>query len=136
MITLTLLHPRQSTPVRSWTFENNSAITIGRSSENDVVLYSSVVSRHHVEIRRINNTQWEISNLGTNGTYIDGKRISKIPAENGIIFQLARSGPQIQVYTNKQPIKTIWPNIIGANAHESDLTDPDITISETHETCP
>jgi pSer/pThr/pTyr-binding forkhead associated (FHA) protein len=100
------------------------------------VLYSSVVSRHHVEIRRINNVHWEISNLGTNGTYIDGKRISKFPAENGIIFQLARSGPQIQIYTNKQPVKTIWPHIAGANPDESELTEPDITISEPHQTCP
>ncbi len=35
--------------------------------------------------------------LGTNGTYLDGKRITHIAAENGIIIRLARSGPNIQI---------------------------------------
>ncbi|MGL5805231.1 MAG: FHA domain-containing protein, partial [Xenococcaceae cyanobacterium] len=69
VITLTLLHPIQSIPVQSWTFKSELAIRIGRSNNNEVVLYSAVVSRHHVEIRR-EGSQWQIINLGANGTYI------------------------------------------------------------------
>ena len=71
-------------------------IRIGRSTDNHVILYSAVVSRHHVELRRTDNG-WEIMSLGTNGTYLDGKRITQIAAENGIIIRLARSGPNIQI---------------------------------------
>lgn len=96
MITLTLLHPLQDIPVQSWSFEDDQAIRIGRATDNHVILYSAVVSRHHVEIRQINST-WEAINLGTNGTYLDGKRISQAPLENGAVIRLARSGPKIQV---------------------------------------
>ena len=74
MITLTLLHPTKTTPVQSWTFKTTATIRIGRSTDNEVVLYSAVVSRHHLEIRHENN-HWEIVNLGTNGTYIEEKLI-------------------------------------------------------------
>jgi serine/threonine protein kinase len=96
VITLTLLHPVQSTPVQSWSFENDSVIQIGRAVENHVVLYSAVVSRYHVELRQ-DGSQWEVVNLGTNGTYLDGQRVSHAPLADGSIIRLARSGPNIQV---------------------------------------
>jgi pSer/pThr/pTyr-binding forkhead associated (FHA) protein len=96
VITLTLLHPLQAVPVQSWTFDPNSVIRIGRSTDNEVILYSAVVSRHHVEIRR-GDDRWEIVNLGANGTYLDGKRINKAPVVDGMIVRLASSGPQIQI---------------------------------------
>lgn len=97
VITLTLLHPLQSVPVQSWTFEPESVIRIGRSTDNEVILYSAVVSRHHVEIRR-NGLSWEIVSLGANGTYIDGRRITQMPVVDGMIIRLASSGPKIQIH--------------------------------------
>lgn len=96
MITLILLHPLQSVPVQNWTFETESVVRVGRSTDNEVVLYSAVVSRHHVELRQ-DNGQWKVINLGTNGTYIDGKRIEKCDAKDGLIIRLASSGPKIQI---------------------------------------
>lgn len=96
VITLTLLHPLQSVPVQSWPFETESLIRIGRSTDNEVILYSAVVSRHHVELRR-NGSDWEIVSLGANGTYIDGKRITQMPVVDGMIIRLASSGPKIQI---------------------------------------
>lgn len=104
MISLTLLHPLQSVPVQSWHFEDESVIRIGRSTSNDVVLYSAVVSRHHVEIRR-NNSDWEVVNLGANGTYIDGKRIDIVPVVDGMVIRLASSGPQIQIQLGSSAYK-------------------------------
>ena len=71
-------------------------IRIGRSTDNEVILYSAVVSRHHVELR-FDGAEWEIVNLGANGTYIDGKRIAQIPVDDGMIIRLASSGPKIQI---------------------------------------
>ncbi|MEQ8959526.1 MAG: FHA domain-containing protein, partial [Coleofasciculus sp. C2-GNP5-27] len=96
MITLTLLHPLQSVPVQSWPFKSESVIRIGRSTDNDVILYSAVVSRHHVELRR-NSSGWRIISLGANGTYIDGKRITQVSVVDGMIIRLASSGPKIQI---------------------------------------
>jgi serine/threonine protein kinase len=102
VITLTLLHPVKSSPVQSWTFDCDTVVRIGRSTDNQVVLYSAVVSRHHVELRytaaeRNSPGGWEIVSLGANGTYMDGQRIIRSPLSNGVIFRLARSGPNIQV---------------------------------------
>ncbi len=95
MITLTLLHPLQAIAVQSWTFNDEPSIKIGRATNNEVVLYSAVVSRHHVEIRKSASAEWEVVNLGSNGTYIDGKAIEKAKAVDGMIVRLAKSGPQI-----------------------------------------
>ncbi|MBE9100057.1 protein kinase domain-containing protein [Vacuolonema iberomarrocanum] len=96
MITLSLLHPIKQIPVQLWTFENESVIRIGRSTDNHVILYSAVVSRHHVELRRVGAT-WEVVNLGTNGTYVEGKRVSQAQVTDGSIIRLARSGPNIKI---------------------------------------
>lgn len=91
----------QSVPVQSWTFEQESVIRIGRSTNNHVILYSAVVSRHHVEIRKVDRG-WEIVNLGANGTYLDGRRITQVPVRDGVIIRLARSGPNIQIHLGTQ----------------------------------
>lgn len=96
MITLILLHPLQSTPVQSWVFYDEPVIRIGRSTDNHVVLYSAVVSRHHIEIQK-KESDWEVVSLGTNGTYLDGKRISQASVVDGMVIRLAGSGPKIQI---------------------------------------
>ena len=101
VITLSLLHPIDKTPVQSWTFEEEPVVRIGRSVSNDVVLYSAVVSRHHVELRH-GETGWEIHNIGTNGTYLAGQRIECRPVQDGLVIRLARSGPNIQINVTPQ----------------------------------
>lgn len=120
MITLTLLHPVQSTPVQSWTFDNESVIRIGRAVDNHVVLYSAVVSRYHVELRRT-GSQWEVANLGTNGTYLDGKRINQSVLEDGGMLRLARSGPNLQVRVGREP--GFIPPVAVATSVPSDSPD-------------
>ncbi|WP_107669413.1 FHA domain-containing protein [Cyanothece sp. BG0011] len=101
MITLTLLHPTSSNPIQSWTFDTTTTIRIGRSTDNEVVLYSAVVSRHHLEIRYEDN-HWQVVNLGTNGTYIERKLISQKQAVDGMIIRLASSGPTIQIHLSPE----------------------------------
>lgn len=97
MITLTLLHPLQPVAIQSWTFRDEASIKIGRATNNEVVLYSAVVSRHHVEIKKSGHNEWEVVNIGSNGTYIDGKRVEQTKAVDGMIFRLASSGPKILI---------------------------------------
>lgn len=96
----------QSIPVQSWTFEHEPIVRIGRSTDNHVILYSAVVSRHHVEIRQM-ETGWEIVNLGANGTYLEGRRITKVSVEDGVIIRLARSGPNVQVHLGVKGVDTV-----------------------------
>jgi hypothetical protein len=104
VITLTLLHPIQAIPVQSWTFDQESVIRIGRATDNHVILYSAVVSRHHVELRRCSPNTWEIVSLGANGTYLDGTQISQTAVLNGAVFRLARSGPNLQIHFDGTPV--------------------------------
>lgn len=122
MITLTLLHPVKQIPIQVWTFPDESIIRIGRSTDNQVVLYSAVVSRHHVELRRV-KTHWEVVNLGTNGTYLDGKRITQEPVQDGAIIRLARSGPNIQIRMGEAALKEITAdsNVMSSPSPRSDL---------------
>lgn len=111
MITLLLLHPLKQTPVQVWPFSDQAVIRLGRSTDNDVVLYSAVVSRHHVELCYTDN-HWEVINLGTNGTYVDGKRITKTPVTDGAIIRLARSGPNIQIKLGEEVLSTVPRNLL------------------------
>ncbi len=97
VITIILLHPQHSTPIQSWSFKNESIIRIGRAIDNHVVLYSAVVSRHHAELRQLNNG-WEIISLGANGTFIEDRRLTEsVSVDDGVILRLAKSGPTVQI---------------------------------------
>lgn len=100
MITLTLLHPLKSIPVQKWNFDN-SVIKIGRANDNDVVLYSAVVSRHHVEIHP-RGKDWALINRGSNGTFCNGKKINKVLVKDGMIIRLASSGPKIKITIDRE----------------------------------
>jgi pSer/pThr/pTyr-binding forkhead associated (FHA) protein len=101
VITLTLLLPGKAIPVQNWTFESESKIRVGRAADNDVVLYSAVVSRHHLELR-LGDGGWEAVNIGANGTYVQGQPITSMPVEDGLIVRLASSGPKIQIHLEQE----------------------------------
>lgn len=97
MITLSLMNPAQGTSIRDWHFTDEKVIRIGRAPDNEVVLLSSVVSRHHAELRW-EEDQWQLFNLGANGTFIDGEQVvNQAKLTDGATIRLAASGPIIQV---------------------------------------
>lgn len=87
-----------------------------------MILYSAVVSRHHVELRRV-GVHWELTNLGTNGTYLDGKRITQGTVTDGAIIRLARSGPNIQIRMGEAAFKELSETMTNSRAahQRSDL---------------
>lgn len=96
MITLTLLHPIKSIPLQKWDFPSNSVIRVGRAVDNDVVLYSAVVSRYHIKIQAVGN-KWALISVGSNGTFINGRKINKVLVKDGMVIRLASSGPKIKI---------------------------------------
>ena len=53
-------------------------ITIGRDTDNDVVVDNKLASRHHAIIQKIKDAYFLKDEKSTNGTYVNGV---KIPAE-------------------------------------------------------
>lgn len=93
-----------------------------------MILYSAVVSRHHVELRQA-GPSWEIVNLGTNGTYLDGKRITKVPVIDGAIIRLARSGPNIQIRLGTEALKDL-PDHLASDALAGQRVDHHATVTD------
>ena len=96
MITIKLLNPLNSTPLQSWKFSSESVIRIGRSSDNEVTLGSSIVSRYHTELRR-KNFIWELVNLSANGTYIENQLVESQLIRDNVVIRLSPSGPKLQI---------------------------------------
>ena len=115
MITLNLLHPVEATPIQTWKFESEPVIRIGRSGDNDVILYSSVVSRYHVELHR-HPLYWEIVNIGANGVYLDNQQIDKERIQNGMTIRLATTGPKLQILLDGSEAMTPSPREAGTKS--------------------
>jgi len=57
-------------------FKNNKSITIGRSSENTFRINNAFVSSKHLKIKFINVKLYVKDLNSSNGTYIDGKKLT------------------------------------------------------------
>lgn len=123
VVTLTLLHSQHpATKLQQWHFEGESVIRIGRSPDNDVVLSDNRVSRHHLELRRIDEsaspaqlpatpTAWKLVNHGTNGTFLDGTLVSQAWVTDGSLIQLAHGGPKLKIQIQSvQPVASTTPS--------------------------
>ncbi len=66
----------------AWTFiikeEKKTTLTIGRSADNDFVISHPRVSRYHAQLKGEKENAWWLEDLGSsNGTFVDGERISR-----------------------------------------------------------
>lgn len=105
MVILTQLHPQHKTPLEQWEFTDQPRIRVGRAPENDVVLPDPLVSRHHLELRRIgeSQSQWELISLGTNGTFVDQKLVSRVLLTSESLIQLSIQGPLLRLEISQPP---------------------------------
>lgn len=68
--------------------------TIGRAGDNDIVINGATVSSHHATL--VKKTSGEvviIDNNSTNGTYVNGNRVSSAILHDGDIVMLAKNYP-------------------------------------------
>ena len=92
-----------SIPVQNWTFQPETVVRIGRATDNHVVLFSAVVSRHHAELKWSEDAGWQLYNISSNGTYIEGEAVRETQIVDGMIIRLATSGPKIQIKFSNYP---------------------------------
>jgi pSer/pThr/pTyr-binding forkhead associated (FHA) protein len=97
MMPTIVLNLLNSIPVQSWKFVYQDPIGIGRATDNNVVLFSAVVSRYHAQLRWNESTGWQIVNISSNGTYLDNRPIQTVDVTDGMTIRLAASGPKIQI---------------------------------------
>jgi pSer/pThr/pTyr-binding forkhead associated (FHA) protein len=122
VITLILLHPLKSISVQEWEFESNSIIKIGRAKDNNVILYSAVVSRHHIEIRP-NGSDLILINKGANGTFINGQKIDKVVVKDGMVFRIAGSGPKMKIKLKDQDADTHISKVITEESNSPSIAE-------------
>lgn len=86
--------------LQSWSFDRPSLLRIGRAPDNDVVLSHNLVSRYHLELRPQDESswqEWQLMNLGKNGTLLNGVLVSRSALGNGALIQLAVGGPVLKL---------------------------------------
>src|SRR5262245_52468725 len=75
---------------------------IARDENAGVRVDNALVSRRHAEVFFDNGTWWLKDLESTNGTYIEGSRISQLPLTETIAFNLGRNGPEIIATSNSR----------------------------------
>jgi pSer/pThr/pTyr-binding forkhead associated (FHA) protein len=61
----------------------STTVSIGRGLSNDIIVEDSRVSRHHAQLRYRNRQFW-LADLGsTNGTFLNGERVSESALKDG-----------------------------------------------------
>lgn len=94
VVSISLVEARSQQPLPQWQFKDASQIRLGRAPDNDVILKDfAAVSRHHLTLHPLDEQTWQLTNLGTNGTFLNGKLVSQGRVVSGDIIQLAKDGP-------------------------------------------
>jgi hypothetical protein len=84
-------------PDRTEILRFSDAVRIGRAPTNGIVVNDDVVSGEHLELRK-SGEGWEILDLGsTNGTYIDGERVTRAPLGALTAVRLGPGGPTLHL---------------------------------------
>jgi pSer/pThr/pTyr-binding forkhead associated (FHA) protein len=91
---------------------SKDVISIGRHPTSDVRFPADLatISRNHAEIVRAGN-QFKLMDHSTNGTFINGKRITEALLRDGDVIELADGGPKVSFLTQmkEEPLSTDEP---------------------------
>jgi pSer/pThr/pTyr-binding forkhead associated (FHA) protein len=93
----------------------DGATRIGRGVENDIVVRGSntaTVSAQHVEIVR-DGTGWCVRDLGsTNGTWLNGEKITEAELEAGATIRLGSDGPEFAFSLEEPPASELDQTLV------------------------
>lgn len=78
-------------PLRGQKFEVNGEVTVGRETYCDIVLDDPKVSRHHGTFEIRDNKLFFVDNKSTNGTLVNGRKVTDCEIRLGDIIKLGAS---------------------------------------------
>lgn len=81
----------------------HTAFSIGRESENAVEIRDKRVSRRHARIFPSGDRWWVEDLSSSNGTFLDGERITKRPLHAESVLQLHPEGPTLKLKVRTIP---------------------------------
>ena len=110
---------------------NQAVVSVGRGHDNTVVLDDPRISRHHLEIRFINDRFVVFDLQSTGGTFVNGQRTTQAMLYTGDLISLAgvnlvfmkdRNLPE-RAQSNTRPL---GPGVHSTAIFKSSMTDKDI----------
>ena len=99
-VVVQLLDAANSGVLKTWTFQEKAAISIGRSDDRDVEVVDPYVSRTHAVVE-LRGTQWVLVSHGRNGVYVNNESIQEFPIAREVTFRLGSAGPRLAFKTSK-----------------------------------
>jgi len=113
VITLALVDPLDSaTVLQWWSFEEKTEITVGRSSQNDLVIRDPRISRHHIVLNKLpfplDREEWQLTNLGKNDVFVNGEITFRgvVPHEGEL--QLSPGGLKLYFFLSNKLTAERW----------------------------
>jgi hypothetical protein len=100
VLTVQLLDSAQGFAIQTWKFPAQPEVRIGRAPDNDVVITHPYVSRYHVRLLW-REGDWELVNMGTHGTLIQGRAVPRALLEEGEEVRLGPLGPSLRFQAHK-----------------------------------
>lgn len=101
-VSLHLVNPDTGHPIQTWVFETEGSVRIGRAEGNHVVISDPLVSRFHAELR-FDGRDWELVNLGRNGTLVFSHCITRLKIDEQTLFRLGPGGPLLRFERSGAP---------------------------------
>src|SRR4029077_15416864 len=89
-----LLDPSSGRPIKSWVFNEQAQISIGRLAGQDVEIADPYVSRTHANLM-YQEGKWILISLGTNGVLIANQFIKEHMLLTEQVFRLGLEGPTL-----------------------------------------
>ena len=98
-------------------------VRIGRAETNAIVMTDDVVSGEHLELRK-SGDGWELVDLeSTNGTFIDGERVTRAPLGPLTAVRLGPGGPKLHLTIPGQAARVVTRAVGAADIADRYLGD-------------
>jgi soluble lytic murein transglycosylase-like protein len=114
-------------------------IRVGRAPENDIIIEggeAAVVSARHFEIHKEENSYRLLDLNSTNGTYVNGERVSEAVLEPPVSIRLGAQGPELSFVVEEPPAIDLNQTLVvpaGASAELAPKETPGVIISTEDE---
>jgi hypothetical protein len=105
----------------------DSVTRVGRSSQNDIPLVDCpTVSVHHLEIRK-EGTDYKLHDLNsTNGTFVNGERVTETVLKPPCNIQLGKGGPELTFLLDNAPAVQVNETLV---AHSADVLTTEVSAA-------